>query len=79
MAAILALVAINTLLFLGLSMAKVAPWPDPLHPRALRTRASNVVDSADETGPRAAAPMSLRQVILMSLVIALHRLSRRKH
>ena len=37
-AVIMTFVAINTLMCLGLSMAKLIPWPHPLHPRILRTR-----------------------------------------
>lgn len=79
MAAILALVAINTLLFLGLSIAKVAPWPEPLHPHALRSRASQTVNPADENHTPAAGQLSIRQGFLLRLVVALHRLSRGKH
>lgn len=79
MAAILALVAINTLLFLGLSVAKVAPWPDPLHPRALRARASHTGDPADENRTSAAGQLSIRQGLLLGIVVALQRLSRGPH
>ena len=79
MAAILALVAINTLVFLGLSVAKVAPWPDPLHPRALRARAHQTGKPADENRTSAAGQLSIRQGFLLGLVVALQRLSRGPH
>ena len=79
MTAILALVAINTLLFLGLSVAKVAPWPDSLHPRALRARARQTGDPADDDRTQAAGQLSIRQGFLLGLVVALQRLSRGKH
>lgn len=75
MAAILALVAINTLLFLGLSVSKVAPWPDPLHPRALRARAHKAHDPSAGEVPRAASQTSMRQGLLLGLVVVLHRVT----
>lgn len=30
-------VALNTLVFLGMSLGKVIPWPQPLHPTAVRS------------------------------------------
>lgn len=77
MTTILALVAINTLLFLGLSVSKVAPWPDPLHPRALSARARQVHDGSAGQAPRAASQTSVRQELLLGLVVVLHRLVRR--
>ena len=77
MATILALVAINTLLFLGLSVAKVAPWPDPLHPRALRARARHADDLADGEALRDVGPISMRQGLLLDVTAVLHRLVRR--
>lgn len=65
MTAILGLVAINTLLFLGLSVAKVMPWPEPLHPRTLRTTMQ---------GAMVAPPRSARQRLLMLLTLTLARI-----
>ena len=76
MSAILGLVAINTVLFLGLSIAKVAPWPEPLHPRALRARSDQAGDPADENRTSAAGQLSIRQGFLLGLVVALQRLDR---
>ena len=64
MASILALVAINTLLFLGLSVAKFTPWPDPLHPRWLRDSRSEVAIHP---------PPSPRQRMLLRLTLVLKR------
>jgi hypothetical protein len=64
MTALLTLVAINTLLFLGLSVAKFAPWPDPVHPRALRERAL-------ESDGGAPAAVSIRQGLLLRIAVAL--------
>ena len=72
MVAILSLVAINTLLFLGLSVAKVMPWPEPLHPRTLRARVR--ADHPSHQGPRSPERGSLRQELLLSTVVALRRL-----
>lgn len=77
MTTILALVAINTLLFLGLSVSKVAPWPDPLHPRALRTRTRHSDDLAAGEAAPAARRISTRQGLLLALTVFLHRLGRR--
>ncbi len=78
MATVLALVAINTLLFLGLSVSKVAPWPDPLHPRSLRARAHRREGVTDEWTPRGDSPMPVRQRLLLGLVLVLHRLDWRR-
>jgi hypothetical protein len=65
MSTILGLVAMNTLLFLGLSVAKVIPWPDPVHPRALRPRMQ---------GAPSAPPPCVRQRLLVRLTAALARI-----
>jgi hypothetical protein len=72
MTALLALVAINTLLFLGLSVSKIAPWPEPLHPQILRERVcmANRVTPQEGGGPMRT---SFRQGLLLYLVVALHR------
>jgi hypothetical protein len=72
MTTLLALVAINTLLFLGLSVSKIAPWPEPLHPQTLRerVRADDRVTSQAEGDP---VRTSFRQGFLLALVVALHR------
>jgi len=36
MTVLMTLIAMNTLLFLGLSVSKFAPWPNPVHPDMLR-------------------------------------------
>lgn len=77
MTTILALVAINTLLFLGLSVSKVAPWPEPLHPRTLRAVARQEGDRTDDES-LAVERLSVRQGLLLSLVVTLHRLGRRE-
>jgi hypothetical protein len=64
MAALLTLVALNTLLFLGLSVAKFAPWPDPVHPRTLRPAAR---------GEAAPPPPCARQRVLLRLTAAMAR------
>ena len=74
MATILALVAINTLLFLGLSVSKVAPWPEPLHPRSLSARVRRSGDLSDEITPGSQSRMPIRQRLLLGLVVGLHRL-----
>jgi hypothetical protein len=71
MTALLALVAINTLLFLGLSVAKFVPWPDPVHPRALRERAFESDRSTD-----APAAVSIRQHLLLKIAVAMHLVAR---
>lgn len=76
MTTILALVAINTMLFLGLSVSKMAPWPEPLHPSTLRAVASQEGDHTDDES-RAVERLSVRQGLLLSLVVTLHRLGRR--
>lgn len=78
MATVLALVAINTLLFLGLSVSKVAPWPDPLHPRSLRSRANRREGVTDKWTPRGDSPLPVRQRLLLGLVLVLHRLDWRR-
>jgi hypothetical protein len=72
MTALLALVAINTLLFLGLSVSKIAPWPEPLHPQTLRERVCVDDRMTPQTG---GGPVrtSFRQGLLLYLVVALHR------
>ncbi len=72
MTALLALVAINTLLFLGLSVSKIAPWPEPLHPSTLRERL-RVDDSMTPQAEGDPVRTSLRQGLLLYLVLALHR------
>lgn len=67
MTALLALVAINTLLFLGLSVTKFVPWPDPVHPRALRERALESDGCTD-----APAAVSIRQGLLLRIAVAMH-------
>ena len=70
-ATVLAVVAINTLLFLGLSVAKFVPWPDPVHPRALRER---VLES--DGGTDAPAAVSIRQGLLLRIAVAMHLVAR---
>ena len=71
MTTLLTLVAINTLLFLGLSVAKVVPWPEPLHPRLLRRGEKRL-----RAGPSTPAlSLSLRQRILLGLANLLDRMS----
>ena len=79
MTTILTLVAINTLIFLGLSVSKVAPWPDPLHPRALRARTRHSDDLADGEAPRAVGRISMRQGLLLAVTVVLHRLGQRRN
>lgn len=74
MATILALVAINTLLFLGLSISKVAPWPEPLHPRSLSARVRWSDDLTDGITPGSQSRLQIRQRLLLGLVLGLHRL-----
>lgn len=69
MAALLTLVAVNTLLFLGLSVAKFAPWPEPVHPCTLRERAQE----SDVSGP---AAVSIRQDLLLRVTVAMHHARR---
>lgn len=66
MSAILALVAMNTLIFLGLSVAKIIPWPDPVHPAMLRPTEHH------EGGTR---PGAVRQRLLLALTMALARIT----
>lgn len=72
MTALLALVAINTLLFLGLSVSKIAPWPEPLHPHTLRERVRVDDQMTPQTGGDP-VKTSFRQGLLLYLVVALHR------
>lgn len=76
MTALLSLVAINTLLFLGLSVSKVAPWPEPLHPCILRDPGREVPGSPEVTGARHQA--CLRQQFLLGLVILMTRTGRHR-
>lgn len=75
MAAILALVAINTLLFLGLSIAKVAPWPEPLHPRILRERVGRTASAELAGSHQSGTQTTVRQGLLLQLVTGLHRVT----
>lgn len=70
MTTLLTLVAINTLLFLGLSVAKVVPWPEPLHPRLLRRGERPLTTRTGTPAPR----LSPRQHILLGLATLLDRL-----
>ncbi len=71
MTGLLAFVAINTLVFLGLSAAKAMPWPEPIPPALLRsTRDGRSIDS-DEISPTAARSTTLRQRALLALVALL--------
>lgn len=67
MAGLLSFVAINTLVFLGLAVAKVVPWPQPIPPQVLRAKINHGDDS---TGDRITVP----QRILIVLVVLLARL-----
>ena len=67
MAGLLSFVAINTLVFLGLAVAKAVPWPQPIPPSVLRDA---VNDGGDSSGERLTAP----QRALIVLVALLARL-----
>jgi hypothetical protein len=56
MAGLLSFVAINTLVFLGLAVAKAVPWPPPIPPHVLRAAVSHGGDSAADhlTAPQRA-------------------------
>lgn len=56
MAGLLSFVAINTLVFLGLAVAKVVPWPQPIPPHVLRAAVSHGGASGGEhlTAPQRA-------------------------
>ncbi len=76
MAALLGFVAINTLVFLGLSVAKVVPWPHPLHPHLLHSRVPTGPGVASAAQHAPAASLSLRQNLLLLIVVLSARLIR---
>ena len=72
MAVLLTLIAMNTLLFLGLSVSKFAPWPNPVDPDMLRqhgglTTAHQI--RGDKTTDR---QLSHAQRALLALTISFH-------
>ena len=70
MLGLVAFVAINTLVFLGLAVGKVVPWPQPVPPRLLRAVATPG-RSADGSKPDVARTLPQRG--LLSLVALLAR------
>ena len=70
MLGLVAFVAINTLVFLGLAVGKVVPWPQPVPPRLLRAVATPR-HGADEGEPHVAR--TLPQQALLTLVSLLAR------
>lgn len=71
MSALLTVIAINTLLFLGLSVAKFVPWPEPVHPRMLRRHLRARVRVPRETRIDATTEPAVRQWLLIRLIVGL--------
>lgn len=67
MSVVLTVIAINTMLFLGLSVAKFAPWPEPVHPQMLRHHVKFHPFGDPDSHGEAVTRVSVRQWFLMAL------------
>ncbi len=66
-------VAINTLVFLGLAVAKVVPWPEPIPPRLLRAAAAPSTDGGGGQHIPLSRSTTIPQRGLLALVALLAR------
>ncbi len=71
MAVLLTVVAMNTLLFLGLSVSKFAPWPKPVHPDMLRPHHDLNTAHHLQEHRTPTRPLSHAQQALLALTIPL--------
>lgn len=65
-------VAINTLVFLGLALAKAVPWPEPIPPSVLRALTNRRRNDAG-SGIPPVGNVTIPQKVLLALVVFLAR------
>ena len=78
MAVLLTLIAMNTLLFLGLSVSKFAPWPNPVHPDMLRQYGELTTAHQIQGDKAPGRQLSYAQRALLALTLHLPARSRKR-